>query len=1048
MSRTVESIPQLAERRPGEGRIAIESSVPAGVGVALCLLLAVAQVAIAGYRLGVGNQAIQIAFLKHWADPALFTNDEMVKQTLPLYPSYFFRLLAPLLKLFPLDALYFTLHVLTTFFTLVTTYFLGRSIFRSHASALAAVALLVAGHHRALAGDTLYSAGFTHTYVALPLALAALGLAYRRHMIWAFVVAGILFNLHALTGAYTLPMLIAALLADFSETPLRAWLTRTALCAAVSIAIASPTLLQMLRNRQTFDATWLNLMQLRSADHSFPATWWDAGNPDLPRFALLFALFALSWGFSPARRADALRAGRLTIYMSFAVIDLFILGYVFTELLPVPLIIRLQPFRASRLLMILMFVHIAHAAVEAIRVGWNGRALTPDGSLLPLSKTVRAAELFAGILILSTLAIPSLLPVLPLTVLLVTIAAFISGRLSIMQGILAGTSLVIAVLAYKQIQFPLPLLSTDLSLLPHEWLASSLAWAALLSAAAFAILLSLLKRPLPRTLALAAALIAGAICTGILFGHEFNAPPVNPNLAPIAAWAKIGTPKDALFLTPTGFSDFRIHAERPLVGDWRDGTQLYFSGNFANDWFTRVTDLEPGLERTPDGNRLLTRGRSLDSLDTDALLALAKKYDASYILLPTPPAPAKDHERPLKIAYTDDHFTAYLLTPTAQAAAIPKGVINPVQWAAMQKFMQTTVQENIEKYRKADVTLQIVDPQGRPVQDLPVVFNQLRHAFNFGCSLGFFEPNDIDPIGDQKAAPVTPQELQLFPTVFNASMIPFTSKWLYIERKPGERYWGDLDKYVDYCTSNHVQIEYHFLSGIAPAWLERDGARQAREFPKFANDVVARYADRIKYWQITNEGRDMQAVPGVYKSLRAKYPNIHLGIADCVKFWSDDSNAVGGRMDMYRGVQAIPWLKGQGVKLDFFGIHGHRPYGLWADPRTMYEVFDTIAKQDVKCQVTEMLLPIGDSIIGPVRRGIWTPQLQADFLEQYTAVCFSNPHVELLNFWGLVPDGWGDSAGLLDERRRPRPAFDRLKKLFTETWHTRLDTTLLPSTAH
>jgi hypothetical protein len=186
----------------------------------------------------------------------------------------------------------------------------------------------------------------------------------------------------------------------------------------------------------------------------------------------------------------------------------------------------------------------------------------------------------------------------------------------------------------------------------------------------------------------------------------------------------------------------------------------------------------------------------------------------------------------------------------------------------------------------------------------------------------------------------------------------------------------------------------------------------------------------------------MQAVPGVVKTLRAKYPNLHLGIADCVKFWSDDSNPVGARMDMYRGMQAIPWLKSQGVKLDFFGVHGHRPYGLWADPRTMYEVFDTIAKQDVKVHVTEMLLPLGDSIIGPARRGIWTPQLQADFLEQYTAVCFSNPNVELLNFWGLVPDGWGESAGLLDERRRPRPAFDRLKKLITETWHTRLDTTL------
>jgi hypothetical protein len=89
-----------------------------------------------------------------------------------------------------------------------------------------------------------------------------------------------------------------------------------------------------------------------------------------------------------------------------------------------------------------------------------------------------------------------------------------------------------------------------------------------------------------------------------------------------------------------------------------------------------------------------------------------------------------------------------------------------------------------------------------------------------------------------------------------------------------------------------------------------------------------------------------------------------------------------------------------------------------------------------------MLLPIGDNIIGPMRRGIWTPQLQADFLSQYVTVCFSHPAVELVNFWGLVPDGWGESAGLLDERRRPRPAFDRLKQLINETWHTRVETKL------
>src|ERR1035437_5506880 len=84
----------------------IESRVPPAAGVALCLLLAVAQVAIAGYQLGVGNQAIQVAFLKHFADPSLYAHDEMVSQTLPLYPTYFFRMLSPLLHFSAVEPLY------------------------------------------------------------------------------------------------------------------------------------------------------------------------------------------------------------------------------------------------------------------------------------------------------------------------------------------------------------------------------------------------------------------------------------------------------------------------------------------------------------------------------------------------------------------------------------------------------------------------------------------------------------------------------------------------------------------------------------------------------------------------------------------------------------------------------------------------------------------------------------------------------------------------------------------------------------------------------
>src|ERR1041385_5572833 len=85
------------------------------------ILLALVQVLFAGYRMGVGNQTIQIPFLKQWANPQLYANDPMVAGTLKDYPSFFFRSLALLTKVADVPLLYFALHLITSFAVLMTT---------------------------------------------------------------------------------------------------------------------------------------------------------------------------------------------------------------------------------------------------------------------------------------------------------------------------------------------------------------------------------------------------------------------------------------------------------------------------------------------------------------------------------------------------------------------------------------------------------------------------------------------------------------------------------------------------------------------------------------------------------------------------------------------------------------------------------------------------------------------------------------------------------------------------------------------------------------
>jgi len=1044
--------------------------VPVWAGLALCLLLAAAQVALGGYQLGVGNQAIQIAFLKHWAEPWTYASDPMVVETMPLYPSYFFRLLAPLLAVMSLETLYLAGQIVTSFLTLAAVYGLGRSIYRSHATAIAGAALLVAGHLHAWGGDTFYSPGFTHTLAALPIAVAALALGYRGRWVGAFALAGALFNLHALTAAYALLMLAAALLADVREMRLAEWLARAILCGSVVLAVASPTLALMSANQQTFDAQWVDLMRIRSADHSFPSAWWAAGDTDVPRYLLIGALFVLSWSFSPLRRGveagGAKRGARMTVLMTLAVLALFAAGYVFTEIWPVPMVIRLQPFRASRLLMVLMLVHVAHGAIAAIRAGASGAAQTLGGVTFRLPMAARVMEVISGVLVLLTLGVPALLPLLPAAVAGALAAGLVAGHLSWRQAIVAVGALLAAFLAYLQIQFPLPLLSEELNLWPQASGSSdaagmrALAAAILLQAVVLGVMLGVARRRSVRLVLAALTVFAGCFFVRVLFTREMaeGLSKDNAALVQVAEWARRQTPAEALFLTPAGTTNFRIFAERSVVGDWRDGTQMYFSAAFGPPWLERVRDIEPGLTLTQDGRSVLLRdGKSLEALDDAALVGLAEQYKADYILLKTPAAGSRS--RTLVKAYSDEHYIVY--EPVIEAPPVPPGVFNANVWAESEKFMNTTVAQNIETYRKADVTFQVVDAAGHPVQNLAIKADQTKQAFNFGVSLGFFEANNLPANGDLKPVPVRPIELQKAPEVFNASMIPFSAKWQYIEPTKGKYNWSDLDKYVDYATKNGIALEFHHLSGVLPAWVEQMGgvggqtglsfskpiAAMQTEFNRHCFDTVARYADRIKYWQVVNEKYMMQYVPPVFKELQKRYPGNQFGLSDCVRFWDGTTStpvasAVGqGGVKRnaleYKGADAVDWLIAQGIHPDFFSIHGHWPMDVWADPREMYNVIDYFQERKVRVHITEEYLQLGGSMCGPMRSGILTPALQGELLARYFTIVFSHPDVDLINYWGLAPNGWGASnSGLIDAAGNTRPAWDVLKKLITETWRS------------
>ena len=64
-----------------------------------------------------------------------------------------------------------------------------------------------------------------------------------------------------------------------------------------------------------------------------------------------------------------------------------------------------------------------------------------------------------------------------------------------------------------------------------------------------------------------------------------------------------------------------MFSERPIVGEWKDGTMVFFSDRFALEWSRRMKDVggREGKFRTFDEKRLVE---------------IASKYGARYLVFP------------------------------------------------------------------------------------------------------------------------------------------------------------------------------------------------------------------------------------------------------------------------------------------------------------------------------------------------------------------------------------------------------------------------------
>jgi glycosyl hydrolase family 10 len=306
----------------------------------------------------------------------------------------------------------------------------------------------------------------------------------------------------------------------------------------------------------------------------------------------------------------------------------------------------------------------------------------------------------------------------------------------------------------------------------------------------------------------------------------------------------------------------------------------------------------------------------------------------------------------------------------------------------------------------------------------------------------------------------TPQAAELFADLFGYATVDMT--WAQIEPCEGEYQWDRVDHDVQWCLSNRILPKggplLSFRPGEMPEWV-RNWEGQFDQLITLVCDyvetVVARYRDRVQVWDVVaaaNTAPDVKFTEEEVLRLAATACETAKRIhprAICSLTVSDpwgDYLAAGGRSmsplsfaeAMIRAdvgiavvgldvIQGIDWSGGYcrdmlelSNLLDRYGRLGSPIHiSLLAAPGAV--------GVDADCQLGADVDPAD----GGAWHGLWTPDMQAKWLETFLLIAISKPYmhaVSYADFTDSQPHTF-PHAGLLDADNQPKPAHAVLKRL-------------------
>ncbi|PQV64284.1 Endo-1,4-beta-xylanase, GH35 family [Abditibacterium utsteinense] len=359
--------------------------------------------------------------------------------------------------------------------------------------------------------------------------------------------------------------------------------------------------------------------------------------------------------------------------------------------------------------------------------------------------------------------------------------------------------------------------------------------------------------------------------------------------------------------------------------------------------------------------------------------------------------------------------------------------VTPIDYWNGQKHDDTwkkAALERIEKIRKADISIRVVDEGGQPIQGARVQLAQARQAFRWGSAVVAARLNDHQ----------NPDDLRYQAEVarlFNTVVFENDLKW----NSTNPETTAQVQQAMKWLQSRDIAVRGHNLvwgarqylpADVSALWDDPEKLRAALR--THVREQVAAYKGQVYVWDVVNEAATNTELweklgwdefAQVFKMAREVDSNVRLSYND-FNISNESQNPPQMQAQRRKVAELIEFLKKQGAPVDLYGDQAHFGAPL-TPPSRMIEIWNEVAKLGLPIEITEFDASIPDD------------QVHGEYVRDTLIAAFSQPEIQSFIIWGFWEGAhWRAAEGgamfRLDWSQRP--AQETYEKLILGEWMT------------